>query len=864
MRPEPALDALIESVADGRPIDWQILEAAAVDDRARRRLRQLKLVAAIAEVHSSLPDDVADEAVDSFEPATGHTRWGHLSLLDKIGEGGFGEVFHARDPWLDRDVALKLLKAAGPSDPATSRVLREARTLARIRHPNVVTVYGADRHDARGGMWMELVRGRTLADLLEKHGAFSAREAASVCVDLCRALAAIHAAGLVHRDIKAQNVMREDGGRIVLMDLGNGRAIRAANDRGKPDLTGTPLYLAPELFDGTPANERSDLYSLGVLLYHLVTDSYPVQAATLDDLEEAHRAGRGVRLRDARPDLPGVFVRVVDRAIAKDPLERHASAGELEADLMRAFAEGALTAGQTANRTRRRAHWTGLVAGLGIVATIVVGAVLSLPLLWRSNPNPGSRTIRSIAVLPLDNLSGDSAQDYFADGMTDELIATLGGLESVSVISRTSVQRYKGSTQRVADICRTLNVDAVIEGTVALTRAAGDANRSAPTDRVRINARLILAGGDTQIWGRSFESDLSDVLKLQADVARSVAESINIIVTPKMQQRLASAQGIDSEAFKLYLLGREHWSSRRDADDLQKAVDFFREAIRRDPTYARSYAGLADSYVLLTGNFGRFSPIAGASQASAAADKAIELDSLLAEPHVSLAYARYFLQWDWADAEAEFKRALELNPSYATAFDLYGDFLSAMGRDEEAIQATKRALALDPLSIVVSRGAAWPLFFARRYPEAIAQLQQTLKLDSTYVAATSLLGRAYIENGQFQEGLAKLAWAEQHTSVYRYRAQLAQGYARAGQRQAAAGLLDGLKRPPSGQFVPPYDIALIYAALGDKVQAIDWLERAYREHDATLVNVRHDPRFQSLDQEPRFAALIARMRFPPR
>jgi len=860
MAADRGLDAAIESVADGGPIDWGALDAAATDDQARRRLRQLKLVAAIADVHGSLPDEAADGRDAVAEAPSDTERWGHLFLIDKIGEGAYGDVFHARDPWLNREVALKLLKPAGPADPATSRVLREARTLARIRHTNVVTVYGADWHRGRGGMWMELLRGRTLAELLASRGPFSAREAAVVGLDLCRALAAIHAAGLVHRDIKAQNVMREDGGRIVLMDLGNGRGIEADGHDANPDLIGTPLYIAPELFDGTPATERSDIYSLGVLLYHLVTNSYPVQAGTVSELHDAHRAGQRSRLRDARPDLPAAFVHVVDRTLSPQPAERHASAGELEADLMQALAGGGIAPDGTRSRASSRPRWLiPVIAALAVAAVALIAAVIPWPS-RRGDSNAPVNGIKSLAVLPLVNLSGDATQDYFADGLTDELIATLGGLRSVNVISRTSVQRYKNRAQPLNDISRLLNVDALVEGTVALTRGAGT-NGGSPTDRVRINVRLIRAGTDVQLWGQSFESVLSDVLKLQADVARSIARSINVIVSPQVEQRLASAPTVDADAYKLYLQGREHWISRHNADDLQTAVDLFRQSIRQDPTYARSYAGLADSYILLTGNYGRFLPAEGAALGIAAAGKAIELDPSLAEPHASMAYVRYYLQWEWAEAEREFKRALELNPSSATTHDWYGDFLSSMGRDEEAILVTRRAVELDPLSLAVNRGAAWPLFFARRYPEAIAQLQKTLNLDSTYVAARSLLGRVHLETGQYAEGLAELQEAERRTNVYRYRALLAHGYARAGQRDTAVKLLEEIKRPPAGQFVPPYDIALIYAALGDDQQALDWLERGYRERDATMVNLRHDMRFDRLARNPRFVALVARMQF---
>ena len=338
--------SLAESVADGSAINWDAAEAAAGADE-RAVVRQLRILANLATLHRSLPSMAEDlppaSAVDrSSNPAPAIGSWAHLALVERLGGGTFGEVYRAWDGHLEREVALKLLRVDESTDDLqTSRVAREGRLLARVRHPNVITVYGVAVHEGRVGLWMELIRGTTLEQLLLKRGPFSAREAALVGIDLCRALAAIHAAGLIHRDVKAQNVMREAGGRIVLMDLGTGREI---GPRALPDLAGTPLYLAPEIFQGAPASEKTDLYSLGVLLYHLVTGSFPVRATTIEELTQAHAAGASVRLRDVRADLPTAFVRVVDRIIAKDPDERYASAGALEADLAQALDDGAVPA----------------------------------------------------------------------------------------------------------------------------------------------------------------------------------------------------------------------------------------------------------------------------------------------------------------------------------------------------------------------------------------------------------------------------------------------------------------------------------------------------------------------------------------
>ncbi len=339
MSPEPAaLLPLAESVADGSTIDWAAAEATASSDQ-KAIIRQLRIVADLARLHRSLPGGPTDTTVDavgrrpSATPAIGN--WGHLALLERIGGGTFGEVYRAWDPQLEREVALKLLRVdEAVDDPLTSRITTEGRLLARVRHPHVITVHGVAVQDGRVGLWMDLIRGATLEQLLLKNGPFGAREAALVGIDLCQALAAIHAAGLIHRDVKAQNVMREAGGHLVLMDLGTGRAIDPSRRRALPDLAGTPLYLAPELFQGAAASERTDLYSLGVLLYHLVTGTFPVRATTMDELQAGHARGTAVRLRDARAHLPTAFVRVVDRTIAADPDRRYASAGALEAELV--------------------------------------------------------------------------------------------------------------------------------------------------------------------------------------------------------------------------------------------------------------------------------------------------------------------------------------------------------------------------------------------------------------------------------------------------------------------------------------------------------------------------------------------------
>src|SRR4051794_14659554 len=419
-----ALLSLAESIADGAPIDWDAVEAGA-GERDRVLIGQLRVLSDLAGLHRSLPAAVSEPRGAAPErrplaaPAIGN--WAHLALLERLGGGSFGDVYRAWDRHLERDVALKLLRADESTDDLhASRIAQEGRLLARVRHANVITVHGVDAHDGRVGLWMELVRGVTLEQQIAARGPLSAREAAAVGIDLCRALAAIHAAGLIHRDVKAQNVVREDGGRIVLMDLGTGREIHPAGRALSSDLAGTPLYLAPEIFSGAAASERTDLYSLGVLLYHLVTATFPIRATTIDELQAGHQHGRVVRLRDARADLPTGFVRVIDRAIAAAPEQRYATAGAFEADLVQALGDdpaptAAIREREERREATRRTTLTRAGVLLAALAATIALAAAGWPKWWFTPAPAGvAHAIRSLAVLPLANLSGDPAQEYFA------------------------------------------------------------------------------------------------------------------------------------------------------------------------------------------------------------------------------------------------------------------------------------------------------------------------------------------------------------------------------------------------------------------------------------------------------------------
>jgi len=871
-KPEEApLLPLARSIADGLPIDWAAAEAAASRDE-QGVLRQLRILSHLAELHRSLPagSGQTTHSTASFAPALPAIgAWAHLSLVERLGSGTFGVVYRAWDRRLEREVALKLLRpnqfVEVDDDAQSSRIVREGRLLARVHHSNVITVHGVEVHEDRVGLCMELIRGTTLEALLQTRGPFSAHEASLIGIDLCRALAAIHAAGLIHRDVKAQNVMREDGGRIVLMDLGTGREIDPDRYDGLSDLAGTPLYLAPEIFDGGRACEKTDLYSLGVLLYHIVSGAFPVKATTVNEVREAHAAGTVVRLRDARPDLPTAFVRVVDRAVTADRSLRYATAGALEADLAQALEVSAAPARPEvpvdvpgpSQRWRRAAGAVVLLA-----ATLAIGVFGSAR--FRSTPAAEAGVIRSIAVLPLTNLSGDASQEYFADGMTDELIGMLGRLGSVKVISRTSAMQFKGSTLLASEIAKALNVDAVIEGSVLIVPVGGERPPD-ETRHVRINARLIRAGTDTQLWDRTFDKVVSDVLNLQREVAKAVAEGIDLRLTSTEERLLSGAGGRlsrqqDFDAFNLYLKGRYHWNMRTN-EGLDLSLRYFQEAINRDPQFAPAYAGQADAYALLPGGL---SPFTAYPLAKAAAGKAIALDPTLAEAHTSLAFAMFIFDRDYPNAEATFRRALEANAGYATAHHWYGEYLSAMGRLDEALDELALAKTLDPLSPAIRDSIGSTLFVARRYDEAIAELRANLETGLGTSNTYYYLGSAYAKKGMFREAAAIiLARTEKIGPSAGLTALSGLVSAMAGDRPAAHRILLQLDAPSSGPLAPLIDLAYIYASLGERDRAFELLGKAEEAREPPMLWIRVDPMLDALRDDERFTALVQKLRLVP-
>ena len=493
-----------------------------------------------------------------------------------------------------------------------------------------------------------------------------------------------------------------------------------------------------------------------------------------------------------------------------------------------------------------------IVAGLSVAGLIVL-LVLTWPYTERFfTARAGSAKIQALVVLPMENLSGDKEQEYFADGMTDELIASLAKIRALRVISRTSAMEYKGTHKPLAQIARELNVGAVVEGTVL---------RSG--NRVRITAELVQASTDQHLWAETYESDLGDILTLQGQVARAIANQIRITLTPEEQVRLASVRPVDTEAFEAYLKGRYYWN-KRSREGLDKAIGYFQQAIEKDPKYALAHAGLADCYGLIaTTIVGAMSSGEAAPKTKAAALKALEIDDTLAEAHTSLASMQFNYDWDWPAAERGFKRALELDPGYATAHQRYSLYLIAMGRTQESVAEINRARELDPLSISINFSLGWRLYMARQFDPAIEQLRNTIEMDPEFLLTHLVLGQAYGQKGAHAQAIAELQRASTLSrGSPMVEAALGHAYGVAGKRKEAQAVLDELGKFSKKTYVSPFYVAIVYAGLGKKEEAIDWLEKAYQDRSNGLVFIKVDPELDSLRSHPRFQDLLRRMGVP--
>jgi TolB-like protein/Tfp pilus assembly protein PilF len=769
-----------------------------------------------------------------------------------------GEVYRARDPRLNRQVAIKLLPGELAADPhARERLRREAMAVAAIDHPYICKIFEIGEDGDALFLVMEYIAGETLHRRLQD-GALPLSDALRVAGEIAEALQEAHARQFLHRDLTPANIMLTEQGHVKVMDFGLAkrvedlpspdqatRELAAAQLTAHGSIVGTPDYMSPEQVKGVTLDSRSDLFSFGVILAEMTSGRHPFrQPSTGETLSAVLREPP-----DLGSHIPQGLMNLLRRLLAKAPEDRYASAADLRADLADlASSSAAIVAAPPAHGAPavwKRLAWSASALGLVLVGYLIVTSGLLRP----TSPASGAATIiRSIAVLPLDNYSGDPNQDYFAEGMTDELTANLATISQLRVISRGSVMQFKGKDRPpTPDIAGKLNVDAVVEGSV-----------SRSGDRVRITAQLIDARADKHLWAKTFERSSRDVLALQAELASAIAREVNVRLTSSEQLRLIAAPSVNPEAHDAYLKGR-YFFNRPSDENLKKAIAQFEEAVTSSPEFAPAFSGLSDAYLWAGYNEGFLTASEARPKAKAAAEKAVTLDDNSAEAHTSHAVFKLFYEYDLAGCEREFRRAFALNPNYAFAHDQFGMALAFQGRFQEAIAEGARAIELDPLSPQVLIDATVPFMFQRNSEAAKRLGRRAAELDPTYFFPVMIDGWTDLEMGKFREAIPALKKAKAMESPPFVTAYLAFAYGAAGDRASALAEFTDLKKMSRDGMVLPFNQALVYLGLGDRARALDNLERALAADSQMMPWIARDAIFDPLRSEPRFAALLNKM-----
>lgn len=781
----------------------------------------------------------------------------HYRILEKIGAGGMGEVYRARDDHLGRDVAVKILPTGTlTGGPDRKRFRKEALALSKLNHPNIETVHDFDTQEGVDFLVMEHIPGVTLNDKLAA-GPLPEKEILRLGPQLAEGLAAAHERGVVHRDLKPGNLRVTPDGRLKILDFGLAMLIQPFSPTAPTEtltetqgVVGTLPYMAPEQLLGEKADSRTDLYAAGVVLYEMATGRRPFQETLSTALTEAILHKRPVPPTRMNPAVPLKLEEIILKCLEKDPENRYQAAKELVVDLHRLAAPTTTLAvavpAAGAARLSRRAWLAVGLAGAAVVLAALVG--LNVGGLRERLFGAGPPKIESLAVLPLENLSGDPEQEYFVDGMTEALIAELSKISALKVISRTSAMRYKNTDKSMPQIARELRVDALIEGSVLREG-----------EQVRITVQLIHGPSDKHLWADSYQRELRGILALQSEVARAIATQVRVAVTPEERDRLARARPVNPEAYRLYLQGRYHWN-KRTPEGIRKAFEYFRQALEKDPNYALAYTGVADCYIVGGGNYLGLPGSQAYPKAKEAVLRALELDETLAEAHAALAGILTDYERDWSASEREFQFALQRNPSYATAHQWYSELLSNLGRHEEAVAEARKAQDLDPLSLIANTNVGVRFIFARRYDQAVEELRKTLELDADFQRAHFWLGIAYEQKGMFPQAIGSFEKVvELSGRDPRYLAALAHAYAVSGRRGEAERMLGELEKLAKTHYVSAFSRALVYAGLANKKEALAWLEKAYEERSDDMAMLKVDPRFDALRSDPRFQALLRRM-----
>jgi serine/threonine protein kinase/tetratricopeptide (TPR) repeat protein len=796
----------------------------------------------------------------SLDPLIG-SEFGHYRILQKIGAGGMGVVYLAHDSRLDRDVAVKLLSPGTIADEAARhRFHNEARALSKLNHPNIATIHDFDTQRGTDLLIMEYIPGKSLGAALAS-GPLSEAELLPLSIQLVEGLAAAHDHSIIHRDLKPANLLLTPEGRLKILDFGlarlRGPLAESVTQSALEShaIAGTIPYMAPEQILGGELDPRTDIFAAGLILYEMATGQRPFAELPSGKILDAilHRAP--IPPRKLNPRISFELERIIQKCIEKSPAERYQSSRDLAVDLRHlqhnSSSETVITDRPFSGAPRFLHNKPFLASLVALLAVSLLAALLLAPRFRHLLPSflSGAPHIQSVAVLPLANLSGDPEREFFADGVTEELITQLGKSTGLRVISRQSVMQFKHTTLPLSEIAHKLDVDAVVEGSVLQSG-----------NRVRVTARLVPVSSDKSLWAEQYDRDLRDILALQADVTQAIAAEIRLHLSPEQKVQLASTRPVNPEAHEAYLKGRFYWY-QVSRSGFEEAERYFQLALEKDPNYALAYSGLADVWLMRT-DTGYLAPSEVLDKAKAYAVKATELDPYLAEAEVSLANITSGLNHDAAETERHFRRAIELNPSSALAHFMYADFLICYHRNAEWDLEIHKALSLDPMYYFWRAFYGWHLIYLGRYDEAIENLQNVLTSNPNFSSAHMGLWGAYHKKHMDPQAYASAVRFFEVLGDHETVSALHAGFAASGYHEAMKRAADVLAARSQHTHVPAVRVARLYAHAAENDLALAWLEKAVDTNETPIAHLSVAWDWDALRPSPRFQSLLRRVHLP--